>query len=166
METITYNPIGLIRSPFKTLDNMPIQPTGAQNVLGEIHIFDDFVEGLQDLDRFSHIHLLYHFHMNSGYNLLVKPFMDTVLRGLFSTRAPKRPNMIGLSVVKIESIKGNTIHIRGVDVLDQTPLLDIKPFVTKFDAAPADRFGWLDQNAQKAESFRSDKRFADEKKES
>lgn len=165
MKSIIYSPIGLIRSPFKTLDNMPIQPTGAQDTLGEIHIFDEFREGLQDLDGFSHIHLLYHFHKNNGYDLLVKPFMDTVLRGLFSTRAPKRPNMIGLSVVGIEGIKGNTIYIRGVDVLDQTPLLDIKPFVTKFDAAPADRFGWLDQNAHKAEDFRSDKRFTDEKKD-
>jgi tRNA-Thr(GGU) m(6)t(6)A37 methyltransferase TsaA len=165
MKTITYAPIGLIRSPFKELDNMPIQPTGAQDMLGEIQIFDEFQEGLQDLDGFSHIHLLYHFHMNTGYNLLVKPFMDTIRRGLFSTRAPKRPNMIGLSVVKIESIKENTIFVRGIDVLDKTPLLDIKPFVTKFDAAPADRFGWLDQNAHKAKTFRSDKRFTDEKEE-
>ena len=160
MNPIAFTPIGVIRTPFKSLDDMPIQPTGAKDVLGEILIHDEYVEGLQDLDGFSHIHLLYHFHMNSEYAMKVTPFMDTVPRGLFSTRAPRRPNMIGLSVVRLESVEGNILHIRGIDVLDGTPLLDIKPYVSKFDAAPADRFGWLDENADKAETLRSDKRFA------
>ncbi len=159
MDSIVFAPIGLIRSPFKTLEGMPIQPSGARDVCGEVHVLEELAEGLQDLEGFSHIHLYYHFHKNTGYNLLVKPFMDTVQRGLFSTRAPRRPNMIGTSIVRLESIEGNVLHVRGVDILDQTPLLDIKPYVAMFDAAPADRFGWLDENAHKAETLRSDERF-------
>ena len=159
MNTVSFTPIGVIRTPFTTLEDMPIQPTGARNVLGEIHILDKYAEGLQDLDGFSHIHLLYNFHRNAGYDLKVVPFMDSVPRGLFSTRAPKRPNMIGMSIVRLESVEGNVLRVRGIDVLDETPLLDIKPYVAKFDVVDADRFGWLDQNADKAQTIKSDKRF-------
>ncbi|MBG0790477.1 MAG: tRNA (N6-threonylcarbamoyladenosine(37)-N6)-methyltransferase TrmO [Desulfovibrionaceae bacterium] len=159
MNTTTIIPIGIIHTPFKELDNMPIQPAGARDVIGEIEVFEEFAEGLQDLDGFSHIHLLYHFHKNSGYKLKVTPFMDTVERGLFATRAPRRPNMIGLSVVRLESVRDNILRVRGIDVLDGTPLIDIKPYVAKFDAVPADSFGWLDENADKAETLKSDFRF-------
>ncbi|MBG0788899.1 MAG: tRNA (N6-threonylcarbamoyladenosine(37)-N6)-methyltransferase TrmO [Desulfovibrionaceae bacterium] len=159
VDTISFTPIGVIRTPFTTLDDMPIQPAGAQDAAGEILLREEFAEGLRDLDGFSHIHLIYHFHRSSGYDLKVVPFMDTVERGLFSTRAPRRPNLIGLSVVRLESIEGTVLRVRGIDVLDGTPLLDIKPYVTKFDAVPADRFGWLDRNADKAETLRSDRRF-------
>ena len=162
MDTIAFTPIGVIRTPFKVLDDMPIQPTGARDVCGEIVLNRELAEGLRDLDGFSHVHLLYHFHKNDGYDLTVTPFMDTVPRGLFSTRAPRRPNMIGLSVVRLEGVEGNVLRIRGIDVLDGTPLLDIKPYVSKFDAAPADRFGWFETNADKAETYRSDKRFVGE----
>lgn len=159
MNLIEFEPIGTIYSPFDILENMPIQPTGAWDVLGEIHIREELIPGLKDLDGFSHIHLLYHFHKNDVYELTVTPFMDTVPRGLFSTRAPRRPNMIGMSIVCLEKIDGNILHIRGVDVLNGTPLLDIKPYVAKFDAPSANRFGWLDDNADKAKNLRSDKRF-------
>ena len=159
MKTINITPIGIIRTPFTTLEDMPIQPSGARDVLGEIHVNVEYAKGLQDLDGFSHIHLLYHFHKSEGYDLTVVPFMDTVPRGLFSTRAPKRPSMIGMSVVRLEGVDGTVLRVRGIDVLDETPLLDIKPFVTKFDVADADRFGWLDNNAEKAQTLRSDKRF-------
>ncbi|WP_319466311.1 tRNA (N6-threonylcarbamoyladenosine(37)-N6)-methyltransferase TrmO [uncultured Pseudodesulfovibrio sp.] len=161
MDSIEFNPIGTIHTPFKKLGDMPIQPTGAKDVVGEVHLREELAAGLQDLDGFSHIHLIYHFHQNTDYELTVIPFMDTVKRGLFSTRAPRRPNMIGMSIVCLEKIEGNILHIRGIDVLDGTPLLDIKPYVAKFDAPSADRFGWLDENAHKAETIRSDKRFAD-----
>ncbi|NDV18621.1 tRNA (N6-threonylcarbamoyladenosine(37)-N6)-methyltransferase TrmO [Pseudodesulfovibrio sp. JC047] len=162
MEPICCTPIGVIHTPFTSLDDMPIQPTGARDVVGEIEINEELVEGLDDLDGFSHIHLVYHFHKNTDFKLKVTPFMDTVPRGLFATRAPRRPNMIGMSVVRLESIDGNRLRVRGIDVLDGTPLLDIKPYVAKFDAAPADRFGWLDENADKAETLRSDYRFVAE----
>jgi tRNA-Thr(GGU) m(6)t(6)A37 methyltransferase TsaA len=139
---------------------MPIQPSGAKGAAGEIHLESDLIEGLQDLDAFSHLILLYHFHASSGYNLRVKPFMDTVARGLFATRAPRRPNPIGLSVVRLASIEGNVLHILDVDVLDQTPLLDIKPYVPRFDTPEGDmRCGWLEKNADKSEHLRSDDRF-------
>jgi len=160
MDSIEFRPIGVIRSPFKDLAGMPIQPSGARDTEGEVHLLEEYAEGLADLDGFSHIHLFYHFHRNRGFDLKVKPFMDTVERGLFATRAPRRPNMLGLSVVRLVGVEGNILHVRGVDVLDGTPLLDIKPYVAKFDAAPADRFGWLECNADKAEKLRSDSRFA------
>lgn len=159
MDPILFTPIGVIRTPFASLDDMPIQPTGAQDTVGEIRINEDLAEGLRDLDGYSHIHLIYYLHGSSGYDLTVLPFMDDVERGLFSTRAPRRPNQIGLSVVRLESVDGAVVHVRGIDVLDGTPLLDIKPYVARFDAPPADRFGWMERNADKAETLRSDKRF-------
>ena len=159
MNSVTITPIGVIRTPFTTLEDMPIQPTGARDVLGEIRLNDEYAEGLRDLDGFSHIHLLYHFHKSVGYDLTLVPFMDSVPRGLFSTRAPKRPCMIGMSVVRLEAVDGTVLRVRGIDVLDRTPLLDIKPFVTMFDVVDADRFGWLDENAAKAETLKSDRRF-------
>lgn len=161
METINYQPIGIIHSPFKDPKGMPIQPTGARDVRGEAVLDERYAQGLKDLDGFSHVILLYHFHQSCGYDLTVKPFMDTVSRGLFATRAPRRPNCIGLSIVRLLGVEGNVLHLAGVDVLDGTPLLDVKPYVAKFDAVPADRFGWLDENAKKADTMRSDGRFAD-----
>ena len=158
-------PIGVIRSPFDSLEGMPIQPTGAKGVRGEVHIFEQYREGLKDLEGFSHIILLYHFHKSTGFKLLVKPFMDTVPRGLFSTRAPNRPSKIGLSIVRLLATEGTVLAIEDVDILDQTPLLDIKPYVAKFDAAPADRFGWLEKSDHKAEHMRSDSRFTSQKED-
>lgn len=158
-DAIIFHPIGYIRSPFKNLQGMPIQPAGAAEVEGHVELYGPLEEGLQDLDGFSHIILLYHFHKNSEFELKVKPFMDSEERGLFSTRAPRRPNMIGMSTVELLGIEGNILKIRGVDVLDKTPLIDIKPYVSRFDAVPATRFGWLEENADKSESMRSDNRF-------
>lgn len=158
-DAIIFHPIGYIRSPFETPEGMPIQPTGAKDVEGHIELYGALEEGLQDLDGFSHIILFYQFHQNKDFKLKVKPFMDTVERGLFSTRAPRRPNMIGMSTVELLEIEGNILKIRGVDVLDKTPLIDIKPYVAKFDAVPATRFGWLEKNAKKADDLKSDERF-------
>ncbi|CCO24598.1 tRNA (N6-threonylcarbamoyladenosine(37)-N6)-methyltransferase TrmO [Maridesulfovibrio hydrothermalis] len=162
-EAIIFHPIGHIRSPFKIPEGMPIQPSGAKDVKGHIELYEALEEGLQDLEGFSHIILLYQFHKNEGFELKVKPFMDTEKRGLFSTRAPRRPNMIGMSTVELLGIEGNILKIKGVDVLDNTPLIDIKPYVVKFDAVPADRFGWLEANAEKSETLKSDERFAQNK---
>ncbi len=124
---------------------MPIQPVGALSVRGNVDVFDKYVKGLSDLDGFSHVMLLYHFHQAAGPKLVVTPFMDSQVRGVFATRAPTRPNPIGLSVVKLLGIEGRTLHVENVDVLDGTPLLDIKPYVPEFDHHPADRVGWLEQ---------------------
>ncbi|OQY58934.1 MAG: tRNA (N6-threonylcarbamoyladenosine(37)-N6)-methyltransferase TrmO [Desulfobacteraceae bacterium 4572_88] len=156
---ITFSPIGTIRSPFQDVRNMPIQPTGAKDTEGQVLVEADYAEGLDDLEGFSHIILLYHFHQSEGFHLKVTPFMDNEPRGLFSTRAPRRPNGIGLSIVQLLKRDGRILHIRGVDVLDGTPLLDIKPYVPKFDSAEVSSIGWLEKKAQKSETLRSDDRF-------
>ncbi len=139
-----YNAIGVVHSPFKEARGTPIQPSRAKDVMGTVEIFDEYVEGLDDLDGFSHIILLYHFHRSGPYRLKVKPFLDTSLRGLFATRAPSRPNPIGLSVVELVGINGNTLSVRGLDILDETPVLDIKPYVGEFDDREDIRTGWLE----------------------
>jgi tRNA (adenine37-N6)-methyltransferase len=153
-------PIGVIRSPFTETEGMPIQPCGAAGVKGTVEVLPEYGEGLRDLGGFSHVILLYLFDRSVGYALTVVPFMDNTPRGLFATRAPKRPNPIGLSVVKLEGIVGRQLKIDGVDVLDGTPLLDIKPYVPAFDAPSRCRTGWLETTAGIAEDKRADDRFA------
>jgi len=149
----------MIHSPFKEIEGMPIQPRGATGIKGTVEVFEGFQAGLTDLDGFSHIILLYHFHRSQGFNLLVMPFLDTVPRGLFATRAPKRPNAIGLSIVQLDQIKDKTLHIQNVDILDGTPLLDIKPYVPNFDAQAAVRTGWYEKAKKTVSSDKSDSRF-------
>lgn len=156
---IEYTPIGLIRTPFKDVKSMPIQPPAAKNVKGWVEVWPEYSAGLKDLEGFSHIILLYHFHLSKGFSLQVKPFLDDCLRGVFATRAPKRPNPIGLSVVRLLHITGNIIWIEGVDIVDQTPLLDIKPFIPEFDAPRAGRIGWLTGRVGRVYKTHSDSRF-------
>ena len=156
---IEFAPIGIIHSPFMELEGMPIQPPGAAGVKGTVEVFEDFRSGLKDLDGFSHIVLLYHFHRSHGFNLHVVPFMDSEERGLFATRAPKRPNPIGLSVVQLDKIKDGMLFIRDVDILDGTPLLDIKPYVPEFDAQKEVRTGWLEKARKTVSSRKADDRF-------
>ena len=158
-KNILFKPIGLIKTPFKTREGMPIQPTGAKGIKGEIEIFHEFADGLKDLDGFSHIILIYHFHLSDGFKLQVKPFMDDKIHGVFSTRAPKRPNSIGFSVVKLNKMVKNTLYIENIDVIDGTPLLDIKPFITEVDAPKAEKLGWLEGKSHKMGHKQSDKRF-------
>jgi tRNA-Thr(GGU) m(6)t(6)A37 methyltransferase TsaA len=156
---ISYRPIGVIHSPSTDIEGMPIQPTGASGIQGIVEVFPEFAEGLKDLEGFSHIILLYHFHQVQEAKLVVTPFMDPQPRGVFATRAPKRPNPIGLSIVKLLSIEQNVLLIENVDILDGTPLLDIKPYVPEFDQPPADRVGWLEQAKGRVQGKRSDDRF-------
>jgi tRNA-Thr(GGU) m(6)t(6)A37 methyltransferase TsaA len=158
-QTFSMIPIGIIHSPYTDPKGMPIQPTGAAETVGSIEIFPSYAPGLADLDGFSHIHLVYAFHRCRGFDLSVIPYMDTTPRGLFATRAPRRPNPIGLSVVALLHIHENTLQIQGIDVLDGTPLLDIKPYVPKFDAPDSTAHGWLEKNSSKAENLRADTRF-------
>ena len=154
-----YTPIGTIHSPYTDIAGMPIQPSGARGVRGTIEIRSDFCEGLCDLDGFSHIILLYALHRCTGYSLTVTPFLDPAPHGIFATRSPKRPNAIGLSVVRLVGVDGCMLTIEDVDILDGTPLLDIKPYVPAFDAHPDTRHGWFEHAAKNAETVRSDDRF-------
>jgi tRNA-Thr(GGU) m(6)t(6)A37 methyltransferase TsaA len=156
---IELKPIGIIQTPFTKTEGMPIQPSGAAGIRGTIDLFDDYHAGLKDLEGFSHIILLYHFHRSQGFNLQVVPFMDSELRGLFATRAPKRPNPIGISVVQLDKIENGVLHIQNVDIMDGTPLLDIKPYVPEFDSPQDIRTGWLGQARKTVSGRKSDDRF-------
>lgn len=154
-----FQPIGIIHSPFPDPVGMPIQPAGARGVQGTIEIWEEYRDGLLDIERFSHIILIYALHKGQGYNLLVTPFLDTRQHGIFATRAPKRPNPIGLSIVKLTNVEGNRIHIEDVDILDGTPLLDIKPYIPAFDAYPDAAPGWFAGCEERVSTVRSDHRF-------
>jgi tRNA-Thr(GGU) m(6)t(6)A37 methyltransferase TsaA len=144
MEIITYRPIGIIRSGHTKPEDVPIQPVFAAGCKGRVEIFSEYAEGLHDLEGFSHLYLIYHFHRAGPMKLRVKPFMDTMERGLFATRAPVRPNAIGLSIVALTGFEGLVLHLDGVDILDGTPLLDIKPYTARFDCIQDTRNGWQD----------------------
>lgn len=156
---INYQPIGVIHTPFETKEGMPIQPAGAAGVKGTIDLNKKFAEGLLDLEGFSHLILLYHFHKSRGFELQVKPFLDQNTHGVFATRAPKRPNPIGFSIVKLIHIEGNILEIENVDMLDGTPLLDIKPFIPAFDFYATDKTGWMNHPIENLKNIKSDNRF-------
>jgi tRNA-Thr(GGU) m(6)t(6)A37 methyltransferase TsaA len=156
---ICYKPIGTIHSPFAEVRGVPIQPTGAVGIRGAIEVAPEFAEGLKDLEGFSHILLIYHFHLSKGYSLLVTPFLDETARGVFATRAPRRPNGIGLSVVRLISVEGCRLTIEDVDIVDGTPLLDLKPYVPQFDAREVDRIGWLKGKTDRLSETKADSRF-------
>jgi tRNA-Thr(GGU) m(6)t(6)A37 methyltransferase TsaA len=141
-------PIGVIHSPFTEESETPIQPSRSQAV-GKVELFPQFVDGLQDIEGFSHLILIYVFHRSSGYSLGVTPFLDDKRRGLFATRYPRRPNPIGLSTVRLLSRNQNVLEIEGVDVLDGTPLLDIKPYMPEFDIRTDVRSGWYETRSRK-----------------
>jgi tRNA-Thr(GGU) m(6)t(6)A37 methyltransferase TsaA len=153
-----FSPIGVIHTPHTDPKGTPIQPIGATNIEGIIELHLKYIEGLKDLDGFSHIILLYHFHKSKQYNLKVKPYMDQETRGLFATRYPGRPNPIGLSVVRLSKIIENRLYILDVDMLDGTPLLDIKPFIPEIDNRENARIGWLENRVHKMSETRSDGR--------
>ncbi len=159
MTEIIYKPIGIIHSPFKEQKGTPIQPT-ASDSKGEVEVFPEFSEGLQDLEEFSHIILIYHFHLSKKASLKMKPFMDNHKHGIFSIRAPSRPNSIGMSIVRLNKIEKNILYIENIDILEGTPLLDIKPFVPKFDNRNTTKTGWLNDNVYKLGKTKDDERFA------
>ena len=156
---ILYRSIGVIRSPFTSIESMPVQPIGAGSARGAVEIDPPYQEGLKDLEGFSHLILIYHFHKARACSLTVTPFLDTQARGLFATRAPSRPNSIGLSVVELLAVEGNRLSVAKLDILDGTPLLDIKPYVTEFDSQPAAVCGWFEKTRGAASSKLSDGRF-------
>jgi tRNA-Thr(GGU) m(6)t(6)A37 methyltransferase TsaA len=159
VKEIKYHAIGVIRSPFKHPQGMPIQPSAAKGVIGSIEIAPKYVDGLRHIQGFSHIILLYDFHLSKGYSLKVTPFLDNHSHGVFATRAPRRPNAIGLSVVRLMRANGRILHIRDLDILDGTPLLDIKPYVPMFDVHRVDRIGWLAKKRAMISARKADERF-------
>ena len=156
---ITMRPIGVIRSPFTEPKAMPIQPVSANSAPGRVEVFPEFAPGLKDLDGFSHVLLLYYFHRSRSFELTVVPFLDTEPRGLFATRAPNRPNAIGISLVRVERVDECSLLVANVDVLDGTPLLDIKPHVPAFDCAPGARTGWMEKSGSEITRQVADERF-------
>ena len=144
-DRIVLRPIGVIHSEHIVPQETPIQPVYARDCHGRVEILPEFTDGLHDIEGFSHIYLIYHFDRAAAPKLRVKPFLQDTERGVFSTRAPCRPNAIGLSVVELLSREGNVLHFKGADILDSTPLLDIKPFTAKFDGITPTRNGWQDE---------------------
>ena len=160
MQKLEYQPIGIIHSPYDSPQGTPIQPAGAKGSAGHIEIFPEYTPGLADLAGFSHIYILYHFHLSKKYSLRIKPFLDDRERGLFATRAPSRPNPIGLSVVRLINITNGRLEIQNVDVVDGTPLLDVKPYVPEFDVHQVERVGWIGQKTGEIDKVVDDGRFS------
>jgi tRNA-Thr(GGU) m(6)t(6)A37 methyltransferase TsaA len=160
MSEVRYKPIGVVHSPFKKPQNVPIQAAISKGIKGTVEVARRYVEGLKDLEGFSHIILIVHFHKSKAYSLLVKPYLDENLRGLFSTRAPSRPNPIGISIVRLTKIEDNILYIEDLDIIDGTPLLDIKPYVPNFDQRKKVRIGWLRNKIKRISIISDDGRFA------
>ena len=162
MDKIEFEPIGKIRSPFKEPEGTPIQPPGAEGIEGKIELSPEYEEGLKDIEGFSHLILLYYFHRAKEPSLTATPFMEDKEHGIFAIRAPSRPNAIGLSIVRLLEVEDNILHIKDVDILDGTPLLDIKPYVAGFDRREDTKQSWLEENIQKLSKKQDDGRFAEE----
>jgi tRNA-Thr(GGU) m(6)t(6)A37 methyltransferase TsaA len=159
---ISYEPIGVIHSDYKQKDGVPIQGALLPASRGWIEVFPKYREGLKDIEGFSHIILIFHFHLAGGYRLLDEPYLDNKKHGVFSIRGPRRPNPIGFSIVRLEKRTDNILHVTGVDTIDGTPLLDIKPYVSKFDSRSGAKDGWLAGKLKGAEGHRSDCRHNNE----
>ena len=158
-DPVSFRVIGTIRTPYRDIEGMPIQPAGAVGIPGRIELDDALTDGLADLDAFSHLILIYHLHLTADTRLTVVPFLDDQPHGVFATRAPVRPNPIGISVVRLVAIEGSTLDVLDVDMVDGTPLLDIKPYVPAFDAPDAGRIGWYAGRLEALERARADDRF-------
>jgi tRNA-Thr(GGU) m(6)t(6)A37 methyltransferase TsaA len=159
MDDVVYRPVGVVHSPFKEPYGTPIQSAAARNVEGVIEVFPQYAEGLRDIEGFSHLILIYHFHLCNEPSVIVRPYLGSGAHGVFATRAPARPNPIGISVVRLVRVDGTKLHVAGMDILDGTPVLDIKPYVPQFDAIETERIGWLKERINMVEEIRDDGRF-------
>jgi len=159
-QSFSFKPIGILHTPFETKEGVPIQGVFDPEARGRAELFKEYEPGLQDIEGFSHLILIYVFHRSTGYDLVCRPYMEEQVRGLFAIRAPRRPNPIGFSVVRLERREGNILYLAEVDMMDGTPLLDIKPFVPRFDHREEAKVGWMEERFRK-EHFRkiSDDRF-------
>ncbi|NLV15947.1 MAG: tRNA (N6-threonylcarbamoyladenosine(37)-N6)-methyltransferase TrmO [Syntrophomonadaceae bacterium] len=163
MKHYTTDYIGIIKTPFTELQGMPIQPAGAREVLGEVIVHPELTEGLRDLDGFSHIYLIYHLHKVVDTRLTVIPFMDKTPHGVFATRSPVRPSRLGLSIVELLKVEENRLTVRGADMLDGSPLIDIKPYIAAFDCPANASSGWMTATRGEVGNKRSDDRFVGKK---
>ena len=159
MSKVKYKSIGVIHSPFKEAKGVPIQSVAAKGIGGTVEIFQEYIDGLDNLEGFSHIILIYHFHLFKSSSLKIKPYMDNETHGIFATRGPSRPNPIGISIVRFVRMEESILYIQDVDIIDGTPLLDIKPYVPEFDIRKVDRIGWLEKNVHKLLTIKDDGRF-------
>ena len=159
MKEIKYKPIGVVHSPFKEPHGVPVQPARGKDIDAVIEVFPEYVEGLKDIEGFSHIILICHLHLSKAFSLKVKPFLDNELRGVFATRAPSRPNPIGISVVRLIRVEEGKLYIKDIDMIDGTPILDIKPYVSEFDPQKKIKIGWLEKRVHKLPETRDDERF-------
>ncbi|MFP4356635.1 MAG: tRNA (N6-threonylcarbamoyladenosine(37)-N6)-methyltransferase TrmO [Phycisphaerae bacterium] len=155
---VELQPIGVIHSGWDQPQGTPIQPRMAEGAGGWVDLFEPYAEGLGDIEGFERIWLIYHFHRTSAMKLTVTPFLDTQSHGVLATRSPARPNGIGMSCVRLVACNGRRLELADVDIVDGTPLLDIKPYVPKFDRFDVDRCGWID--AARASRSLADDRFA------
>lgn len=159
MQKIVYRPIGIIHSSFKRRENVPIQSALSKGDKGRVEIFPEYQAGLKDLQGFSHIILLYHFHLAEGFDLLSRPFLEDKEHGIFAIRSPRRPNPIGFSIVKLEKLVGNQLWVSELDIINGTRLLDIKPYVSRFDARAGTKDGWLTGKLNGVKSHKADDRY-------
>ncbi len=159
IDEITYKPIGIIHSPFFKPKGVPIQPMAGKDIEGTVEVFKEFAQGLKDIEGFSHIILLFHFHLVKQSKLISMPFMDDKEHGIFAIRGPSRPNPIGLSIVRLVHRNGNILHIKDMDIVDGTPLLDIKPYVPQMDERQDVKIGWLKDHIHKMPHTNDDGRF-------
>ena len=157
--SITYHPIGIVHSPFKSPEGTPIQSVAAKGTEAIIEIFPQFSEGLTDLEHFSHIYILFDLHLAQKKELMVVPFLDNKPHGIFATRSPGRPNSIGISVVILDRIENNKLHVKNIDILDGSPVLDIKPYIPQFDVFENVESGWFPKNKETIENKIDDGRF-------
>jgi len=146
MNQIIMHPIGIIHSPYKENRDIPIQGTFNDKIEAWLELKDEYVNGLKDLDAFSHAIIIYYFHRSHSEEIKGRPFLEQNKHGIFAIRSPHRPNHIGFSIIKVKCIKANAVHFTEVDVLDGTPLLDIKPFVKYFDSRDNVISGWLEKH--------------------
>ncbi len=148
MDEITYKPIGIIHTSFRSTSEVPKESKDVNLAKGTIEVAPQYAEGLRDIEGFSHLFVIFHFHLSRDYPLLVKPHRDDKLRGVFATRSPARPNPIGLSVVRLTKREGNILSIQGADMVDGTPVLDIKPYVPQFGQEGILKVGWLERHLE------------------
>jgi tRNA-Thr(GGU) m(6)t(6)A37 methyltransferase TsaA len=160
MQPVTLHPIGVIRTPHHQGEQTPIQPVYAQGIKGRAEILPQYADGLRDLEGFSHVWLIYWLHKASAPRLMVTPFLDDTERGVFATRAQCRPNPVGVSLVRLDRCEGNVLYLEDVDMLDGTPLLDIKPYATRFDCPENVRCGWLEDIDEKSARIRGRRKYS------